>query len=649
MIRKLPIGIEDYKEMIDYNYYYVDKTLLIRELLATRSKNNLFLRPRRFGKTLLLSTLKYFFEDTGNEERNTKNRALFAGMKIMDEPEEYRAGMTSFPVISLSLKSMKRGSYAGAVGKLILDVSWEFYRHRDLLSHISNEVDIRLFNRFLNREGTDEEYSTSLQFLCRCLYEAYGKNVIILIDEYDVPLENAYFCGYYEEMISFIRSLFESALKTNPYLEFSVITGCMRISKESLFTGLNNLKVVSILNKSYGEYYGFVQEEVDEMLDYYGVTKRREDLRLWSDGFRFGRASVYNPWSVLSSVDDLKTDIDEFLKPQWANTSSNAIVKTLVEGADGEVRAEIEKLIAGETVEKPIHEEVTYSEMKKNGDNLWNFLFFTGYLTLKGLRQQGVHLWAELCIPNGEVLYIYETIINEWSNDKIQSRDLSSLHKAILTGDKKVVVKALQGIFQETISYFDYAENYYHGFLSGLMAKIPKYLVRSNRESGIGRTDIVLVPDDHDDSVVIIEFKVTKIAADIASKAAEALAQIASRNYMAEWREEGYKKFLLYGLAFYKKTVHIVSANESSLKKIQTDSKSSKNHAKYGGVNCTLTEIAVLHFLKETPSAGYADIAGAIGKSTRTAQTLVRSLKGKGLLTREGTRSPWIVKQPDLT
>jgi hypothetical protein len=441
-------------------------------------------------------------------------------------------------------------------------------------------------------------------------------------------------------MIGFIRSLFESALKTNPYLEFAVITGCLRISKESLFTGLNNLKVISLLNNNFGEYFGFVQEEGDEMLDYYGVAKRREDLKAWSDGFHFGRVSVYNPWSVLSSVDELKKYVDDFLKPQWANTSSNSIVKTLVEGADSETRADIEKLIAGGSVEKPIHEEITYSEMKKNGDNLWNFLFFTGYLTLKGLRQQGIHLLAELCLPNLEVLYIYVTIINDWLDDRSENRGLPILHKAIIRGDIEQVTSILQDSLLDTISFFDYRESYYHGFLAGLLSGTAKYSLRSNHESGSGRLDLALIPSNKTEAVIIIELKVCDDEDELELQAVAALSQIKDRNYQAEWRR--YSRFLLYGIAFCKKDVYIVTQSEQATLqkgKPPTVDKSRSNFALYSGINCTLAEINVLNFLKENPSATYDDIARATGKSTRTAQTLVRSLKSKRLLIRERARS----------
>jgi hypothetical protein len=403
-----------------------------------------------------------------------------------------------------------------------------------------------------------------------------------------------------------------------------------RFKGGSLFTGLNNLNVVSILEENYGEYFGFEQEEVDAMLDHYGVTKRREELRLWSDGFYFGTVSVYNPWSVLNSLKSLKKNSNAFLKPQWANTSSNEIVKTLVEGADREARADIEKLIAGGTVEKPIHEEVTYGEMTKNGDNLWNFLFFTGYLTLKGLRQQGVHLLAELCIPNLEVFYIYETIINDWFEDGMRTRDLSPFQQAVVGEEIAQMTEILQGALLDTISFYDYKESYYHAFLAGLLNGTAKYSLRSNRESGYGRPDIALIPDSKSRTVIIVEVKVCAEVDDLESKAAEALAQIKERNYQAEWRL--YSRFLLYGIAFYKKDVYIIAENKDSFEaQIAKPTARKAKGGLYGGVKCTATEIAVINFLKENPSATNPEIAGAIGKSVRTVQTALRSLKGKGL------------------
>jgi DNA-binding CsgD family transcriptional regulator len=639
MLKGLPIGYDDFKEIKQKNLYYVDKTDFIRELQVSGGKTTLFLRPRRFGKTLLLSALKYFYEDTGSEERNAEHRALFDGLKIMDAPAEYRSRMTSHPVINLTLQSTKQPDFGMAYDMIVYALAEEYSNHQSILPKL-NPTDQDSYQRIMAKKASKSEYCLALLFLSKCLKSAYGKNAVILIDEYDVPLENAYFKGFYEEMIGFIRSFFESALKTNPYLEFAVITGCLRISKESIFTGLNNLKIVSVLNEQFGEYYGFTQAEVDDMLEYYELSSRREDLRLWFDGYNFGQANVYNPWSMINSLDALITNASFLLRPQWANTSSNEIVKSLVEGADRGARADIEKLTDGGAVEKPIHEEVTYSEITKSGDNLWNFLFFTGYLTLKGLRQQGVHLLAELCIPNMEVLYIYDTIIRDWFNGRMQGRDLSLLHKAILNGDTKKAVSAIQEILQESISFYDYAENYYHALLVGLLAKMPQHLVRSNRESGTGRLDIVLEPYNHQDTVIIIELKVTKEALKIKSKAKEALAQISSRHYEAEWRDEGYKKFLFYGIAFYKKNVYIVTENEYPIGKLPTTKKDSM----YSEINCTLTEVDILNYVKENPTASCAEIARAIDKSIRTTQAALRSLKGKGLLTREGIRSGrWIL------
>jgi hypothetical protein len=323
----LPVGLEDYKEIVDGNYYYVDKTMLIRKLRDTGGKAYLFLRPRRFGKTLTLSMLKYFYEDTGNTEQNAVNRALFNDMKIMSEPASYRENMTAYPVISLTLKSAKKDTFQDAASAIKEAVASEYMRHNIVFERLSNKAYRDRWDRIVNLTGEPEEYATSLLFLSGRLYEAYGKKVVILIDEYDVPLETAYFRGYYEEMVSFIRSLFESALKTNPSLEFAVLTGCLRVSRESIFTGMNNLLILSVLDVCCGEYYGFTQDELDEMLCYFHRESRRDDLRRWYNGYMIGGQNVYNPWSTVNSVRDILQVEVAPLKPYWANTSSNDIVK----------------------------------------------------------------------------------------------------------------------------------------------------------------------------------------------------------------------------------------------------------------------------------------------------------------------------------
>jgi hypothetical protein len=551
----LPVGLEDYKEMVDGNYYYVDKTMLIRKLRDAGGKANLFLRPRRFGKTLTLSMLKHFYEDTGDPEQNAANRALFGSMKIMCEPAPYRDNMTAYPVISLTLKSAKQDTFQAALSVLKEIIASEFMRHNAVYEGLSNETYRDRWNHIVSLKGELEEYSTSLLFLSRRLSEAYGKRAVILIDEYDVPLESAYFKDYYDKMVSFIRLLFESALKTNPSLEFAVLTGCLRVSRESIFTGMNNLLIMSVLDEYFGEYYGFTQDELDEMLRYYQRESRREDLRRWYNGYMIGGQRVYNPWSSVNSVRAVLQAEGAPLRPYWSNTSSNDIVRILVEKSGAQGRAELEGLLAGGTLIKPIREDITYADLTRPGDNLWDFMLFTGYLTAVSVWQDGIDIMAELVIPNKEVESIYRNKIREWFNDSVRQRDLSGFYKAVVDGCAHMAEEFLRDILGKTISYYDYAENYYHGILTGLFSGMETHIARSNRESGLGRPDIALIPLNIWGTVVIIEIKICEKAMDMEKEAQAALEQIERQGYESEYRSEGFQSFIWYGAAFYKKNV----------------------------------------------------------------------------------------------
>ena len=552
-----PIGIEDFAEMQSQNYYYIDKTLFIKELFDTLAKVNVFLRPRRFGKTLALSTLKYFFEDTGDEARNAANRGLFTGTKIMREDTHYSEKMTKYNVISLTLKSAKQPTLREALYELKSAIAAELRRHRALVAGAldeSSEEKYQFLLSFDSLKFDHEDWNTSILFLCECLFTATGKRTIILIDEYDVPLENAYFRGFYDDIIGFLRSIFESSLKTNTYLEFAVITGCLRVSRESLFTGLNNLRMISVLNNTFGEYFGFTQSEVDEMLDYYGLRARRGDVRDWYDGYMIGGADVYNPWSVINTPDHLRGNPDDYMTPHWVNTSSNEIIRTLVDRADESVKGEIEDLIAGGVIEKPVREDVTYADMLDRGDNLWNFMYFTGYLTKAGARRlEGVSNILPMRIPNLEVRYIYKDIIMAWLEKRFESKDLAPFYRAILDGDATSAEDALCDALIGTISFYDYKESYYHGFLAGMLRGIGGYAARSNRESVAGRSDIILMPNRSRNPVIIIEIKVAEKATDLYKMCEAALQQIEGRGYGADARAEGYTSFLHYGVAFFKK------------------------------------------------------------------------------------------------
>lgn len=555
MIRKpLPVGVDDFEKLIRNGYYYVDKTLFIRELLDKKGDVSLFTRPRRFGKTLTLSMLKCFFENTGSEERNCENKKLFEGLSIYSCGSIYTEQMGKYPVISISLKSAKQPDFPQAFYAVQEAISQEYKRHEPFLEHMDlNPQEKQRYIRMTRMEAVRGECNTSLRFLSECLSKIYSSNVIILLDEYDVPLENAYFSGFYNEMAEFLRSLFESVLKTNPFLEFAVMTGCLRISKESIFTGLNNLDINSILAVSYGEYFGFTQEEVDRMLQYYGLEEKKDIMRHWYDGYRFGDEEVYNPWSVVKFTKDLCADREAFPSPYWANTSSNSIVRGLVERADISVRGELEALIEGSTIEKPVHEDITYGDVYQSEDNLWNFLFFTGYLRQTDRRMVGEDQYIEMAIPNAEVRYIYKNTILSWFDQKVRNMDLGVLYEAIDHGNFRVMEEEISSQLQETISFYDYAESYYHGFLTGLLKNIGKYRILSNRESGKGRPDIILKTPSIRGRAVILEIKVSAKFSDMEKACASALRQIKEQKYDAELREEGYTEILKYGISFYKK------------------------------------------------------------------------------------------------
>lgn len=373
----------------------------------------------------------------------------------------------------------------------------------------------------------------------------------------DVPLENSYFSGFYNEMIDFIRSIFESALKSSSSLEFAMVTGCLRITKESIFTGLNNLEMISILSRSYGEYFGFVQNEVDEMLKYYGLMGHREQVREWYNGYMFGDSQVYNPWSVANHVKALTVAADELPAPYWANTSSNSIVKSLVERADISVKTELEDLLSGGTIEKPVHEDITYDSVYNSEDNLWNFLFFTGYLKQVSRRMENVTQYVTMAVPNLEVEYIYRNTITSWFREKIKERDLTVMYEAMQAGNPDVFQTELSKLLQMSISYMDSKEAFYHGFLMGILGNMKDYLVKSNREGGNGRYDIVVRSLDVSRPPMVLELKLAATYKDLEEACNRALVQIKEKAYDSWLPEEGYTQALHYGISFYRKQCRI--------------------------------------------------------------------------------------------
>ena len=567
-MQKIGIGYEKYKEFIDQKLYYVDKTLLIRDVVNKGGKVTLFTRPRRFGKTLALSMLRTFFEY--EQDRSGKvidNNRYFEGKKIMDAPAEILDMMGKYPVINLSLKSAKQTSFHEAGLKLRDEIVSEFSRHDYLLeSDKLNERDKKTFESFLDTKDYSElntkedyakeigKYSTSLKTLSELLKKHHDRNVIILLDEYDVPLENAYYSGFYKEMVGFIRSLFESALKTNDALERAVITGCLRISKESIFTGMNNLKINSIRDAGFDEAFGFTQEETEQMLADYGIAEKTDEVRDWYDGYIFGETEIYNPWSIINYVYGNVIEKKQFPQPYWANTSSNAIIKDMVYGADDDVKRELDQLISGGTIEKKIHEDITYDDIRESEDNLWNFLFFTGYMKKISERKEGRDIFVTMKVPNEEILSIYENQISGWFEKRVKEADRGILHKAVLAGDTEGMADYISNLLAKTISTFDSAESFYHGFFLSLLYGVPGYEVQSNREEGIGRPDIVLYPIRPKDKAILFEVKIRKKFNEMQDGIEEAFRQIRDQKYAEGILEDGYIGSIAYGICFCKKS-----------------------------------------------------------------------------------------------
>ncbi|ACD51241.1 AAA family ATPase [Clostridium botulinum] len=548
-LKPLPIGVDNFEMLITRGYYYIDKTLLIKDLLDNKASVNLFTRPRRFGKTLNMSMLQYYFE-----KREKNNSYLFENLNIIEAGEEYVSHMGQYPVINLSLKSAKQPNFELAYISIARRIAEEYKRHEYILKSENLKNEKERFLKILKEKGDEGDYTDSIFFLSQCLEKYHNKKVIILIDEYDVPLENAFFEGFYDKMIAFLRSLFESALKTNSSLEFSVITGCLRISRESIFTGLNNLEIISILNKSYDEYFGFIQEDINKMLEDYNLSDKGALIKEWYNGYIFGDAEVYNPWSAVRFVKDLKINNNVFPSSYWANTSSNSIVRSLIERADSVTKREIESLIEGKTIEKKVHEDITYNEMYDSMDNLWNFMFFTGYFKKVGERmdEEDNH-YITLKIPNKEVKYIFKNKILKWFHDKVKVKDLSIMYSAIFNKDVETFQKELNAMLRQTISFNDAYENFYHGFTLGVLANMNDFLVKSNREAGDGRSDIFIKSLSIFEPCVILELKVCDKPKDIFKKCDEALAQIDAKNYEEELKEEGYENIIKYGISFYRK------------------------------------------------------------------------------------------------
>ena len=552
--KPLPIGVEDFKRLVDNGYYFVDKTLMIKELLENKETVNLFTRPRRFGKTLNMSMLQRFFEAT-----EKSNAYLFDGLKIAAYPE-YMAYQGQYPVISISLKSMKRASYQEAYFEYVKLLSDEFERHEIILqSDAVSEEDKLEFQKIKKRIAEPKEYNSAVKLLSKCLQKVYQKNVIILIDEYDVPLENAYHEGFYDDMTNLIRSCFESALKTNPSLEFAVLTGCLRVSRESIFTGLNNLKTYSITKNKFSRYFGFTQEEMKEILQTFSLEQYAGTIAKWYDGYRFGLTEIYNPWSVLNCIDSYLQNDMVACEPYWSNTSSNRIVKRLIEESNERTKSMVEELINGTPIHTQIFEDVTYGTIDVNQDYIWSFLLFTGYLKIISCETIGDETYYDMVIPNVEIKSIYKNTIRSWFIDHVNRDSRTDILESVIHADAEKLEDLLCTWLTNTISCFDEQENYYHGFVTGLVSGFSGYMVVSNRESGNGRFDLVVKQRSRWHHAAILEFKVVEKYNQMTKACEDALRQIEEKDYEASLRDEQYENIAKLGICFCQKRCRVKS------------------------------------------------------------------------------------------
>lgn len=552
-ILKLPVGIENFEDIRRSGFYYIDKTMFIEQFLNTWSEVTLFTRPRRFGKTLGMSMLRSFFE-IGTD------KSLFDGLYISQNKSLCDEHMGKYPVIFLTLKGVEGLTFAKAKSMLSEIIKDEADRHYILnSSETLTSVDREAFMKILT--GNEENIENSLKTLSRLLYKHYGQKVVILIDEYDVPLDKAYQNGYYHEMVSLIRGLFGQALKTNDYLQFAILTGCLRISKESIFTGLNNFKVLSIMDTRFDEQFGFTDSEVEKLLAAYNLDSHFTEIKEWYDGYHFGNADVYCPWDVINYVDLLR--LEPTAKPQdfWSNSSGNALVRSFIDKADVQTKNEIERLIAGEYIEKEISQELTYDEIDKSIANLWSVLFTTGYLTKQGVTDDGR---VRLSIPNREIKNLFIKKIREWFSDTTANdgKTLEQFCNAFVDKDTEKIEELFGDYLWNTISIRDTAvakdkkENFYHGILLGLLGYKASWLIKSNTESGTGYSDILVeVPNNR--TGIVIELKYSENG-DMDAACDEALNQIEEKSYVDKLKQDGMRNFIKYGIACFKKDCKVV-------------------------------------------------------------------------------------------
>lgn len=559
---KLPVGIEDFKEIRQEEFYYIDKTKLLEQLLEKWGKVNLFTRPRRFGKTLNMSMLRYFFE-IGTDE------SLFDGLYTKNNKKICDEYMGKFPVIFISLKNVEGLDFETALYRFVEIIGREAERFYFLLD--SEKLTVNEKERYKTLICLDNgRYSmdvnilaSALRLLSELLYKHYGKKTIIIIDEYDVPLDKAFQNGYYREMVSLIRAMFGDALKTNDFLQFAILTGCLRVSKESIFIGLNNFKVLSIADTRFDEQFGFTDEEVQTLLESYGLLKHISETKEWYDGYHFGDADVYCPWDIINHVDRLCGEPDAKPQSYWINTSGNGLVKRFIGKANKTTRDEIERLVSGETIEKQVSLELTYDEIDTTIDNLWSVLFTTGYLTQTGMTESGAY---KLVIPNKGVREVYKLQIQEWFKRTVMSNteQLKNFWKAFDGGDTKAVENYLNRTLSNSISVFDTKardeekESSYHTILVGLLVGNADWLVKSNVEAGDGFADIIVETEDFD-AGIIIELKYSKTFSGMDKACEKAITQIKEKRYDEYLKNDDRHDIMIYGIAFCKKKCKVIA------------------------------------------------------------------------------------------
>lgn len=549
MSNKMPIGISDFKKLIEGNYYYVDKTLLIKDLLDNKSEITLITRPRRFGKTINMSMLKYYFD---NKETNNN---LFSSLAISQYPE-YKNYQGKYPVIYISLKDVKSNTWEQVYRKLQNIIQFEISKCEFLMdSEKLNSYDKTYLDKLLNFTADRADFEDSLSRLIYYLYKYYGVKPILLIDEYDEPIQSGFINNYYEDIISFIRNWLSGALKDNSYLEFAILTGILRVAKESIFSGLNNLEVLTIIDEPYKEYFGFTEEEVKLIAKVFKSEDKLSEIKDWYDGYNFSGLEIYNPWSVLNYF-------KQHCVPQayWVNTSGNDIIKSLIKLSDSSMKETLKSLLNGSTIKSSINTAIIYSDIYESKENLYSFLLFTGYLKTISKEKIGTRNFYTLAIPNKEIGEVYADEILKQFKTVIKSDTLNNLLIALLSRDVVAFKTLFQEIILNAISCYDTSESFYHGLILGIVALlIDTHEVKSNRESGYGRFDVMLIPRNNNLQGIILEFKYTDNENELKVKAIEALQQISDKKYETELLDRGIKEIYKYGIAFHKKRIEMLS------------------------------------------------------------------------------------------